>query len=337
MKDTVGDTKTCEGTVCTEILAITYFLVYLVLHIFRNRDARVAAQGGRQTSFGLEVMKLAATAMNFAPMLCVLFMGSQIAADWAGVDLPKSATMWMYICTLSVLLQVILVIAAPFLANADLKVVGPNGEVDFVTQSHDLFVCISIVRWAAMTALYIGVAVVCISLWNTDAAPSMTHSLYRFAFIYFSAYLVLWAAITARQLSEGGFARTIRVLSVAKDTVVFCPMLAVLFLESFVRAHSIENKYNQPGEPQSYVQDFMFIGAFALGAQLIMVCLAGFASTPRRDQMGAATQDKTGLSPAFLFGFHLAMAVLYLSVIMVVYGLFTINSGNADSSGAWFA
>lgn len=329
--DTIGRVALRDGTVCTIILAIAYVVVYLSLHIYRNQEHAALARG---PLFGLEVLKLAAIAVNFAPMLCILFLGTQIAIDWEGVVIAPSLARWMYICVGSVLLQVVLVVLAPFVANAELQVVGPRGEVDFVTRSHDVFILISILRWAAMTAMYVGIVIIAESLWFANVVPAMTHGLYRFAVIYFAAYLALWVAITARQLLEGGFVRAIRVLGIAKDTVVFCPMLAALFLESFVRAHHIINSDGQRGQPQSYVQDAMVIAAVALVVQLISVCCAGVFSPSK-----SAIQDgeKPGLSPFFLFCFHCAMLVLYVCVVIVIVGIFTLNKNNATSRGAWFA
>jgi len=330
VRDERGSTPVSAGTVCTLVLALVYFSVYLLVHLFRNQEYYAAVNGVPTGSFGFEVMKLAATAMNFAPMLCILFMGSQIAVDWAGiVSLPNNATTWMYICLASILLQVCLVIAAPFLSDAEMHVVGPSGEADFQTRNHGVFVCLSIVRWLAMSVLYLGVVVVCASLWSTDAAPAMTHQLFRFVWVYFAVYLALWAAITARQLSGGGCIGVIRVLSICKDTVVLCPMMAALYLGSFVRAHHITNVYGVPGEPQNYVQDFMLISAIAVEVQLCMLFFAGCCPRPA----GVEKQEQWSVG-VLLFLFNVAMCAIFVSLFVVICGLFTINRYNATGRGA---
>lgn len=194
---TIGKVPMAAGTICTIILAGAYFAVYLVLHVLKSQDSSVFLQGPgySHTTFGIEVMKLAATAMNFAPMLCVLFLGMQIAVDWEAVLLPANVQACMYLCTFSVLIQVILVIAAPFIAKAELQVTGPRGEVDFVTRNHAVFIFISVIRWGAMTALYLGIGVVCAALWQLQAVPPMTSLLCRLAAVYFLAYLLLWAGL----------------------------------------------------------------------------------------------------------------------------------------------
>jgi hypothetical protein len=336
LKQTEGRTPVRIGTVCTMCLAVVYLFVYFGLHVFRNEAAHSAVEhAGPGTSFGLEVMKLAATAMNFAPMLCILFLGAQVAGDWSGTGLSRAAASWILVSTVSVLLQAALVIAAPLLANAELQVVGARGEIDFVTYNNRVFVLISLVRWVAMVALYVGIAVVCNFLNSTSSETALSRTLLRLAFLYFTAYLALWVAITARQFSEGGFARIIRVLSIAKDTVMFCPMLAALFLESFIRAHQITTATGAAGTPQNYVQDFMVLAVMALTAQLLLVCAAGLSSPQWTTSSG--TSEKNHSSSMFHTGFHIAMLVVYLSVLVVVYGIFTINSSNADGAGKWLA
>jgi len=329
VKESVGRTPVRTCTVCTLILAVVYFAVYLVLHLFRNQEHANNARGSPTSSFGLEVMRLAATAMNFAPMLCLLFIGTQIAADWAYVTLPGSVTNWMYICSVSVLVQVGLTIVAPYLAEAEVQVVGPRGEVDFVTRRHDVFVCLSVLRWLAMIFMYLGVLIVCASLWDSDTVPSMTHPLYRFTFLYFLTYFFLWGAITARQLMQGGCLDIIRALSIAKEVVVFCPMMAALYLGSFVRAHTMTNVYGVAGQPQNYVQDCMVFTVITIVIQMILIIFASCCCSQSVDG------EKPRVSPVFACFFNLATMVLFVCLFVAICGLFTIRPSNASGRGAW--
>merc|ERR1719191_532994 len=139
-------------------------------------------------------------------MLAAVFMGAQIAADWSGAGLSGTVEVCTYVCTFSVLVQVILVLLTPFMSDAELEVTG-KGEVNFVTRNKTAFIVISFVRWAAMTALYVGVLIMCARLWASKSAPPLTHLLARLAIIYFGSYLVLWIAITGRVLLEGGLSK----------------------------------------------------------------------------------------------------------------------------------
>lgn len=339
--DVIGVQPLAVGTLCTIVLSIAYFVVYLVLHCLKTRDLSVHMYhpgAPMYSSFGVEVMRLAATAMNFAPMLCILFIGTQIAADWEIRVLPNSVQNCMYICTFAVLVQVVLVLLAPFMSDAELEVTGPRGEVDFVTRNHGAFAIISFVRWAAMTALYAGIFVLCNQLWGMSNQP-MTHMLALLSGMYFVAYLMLWVVITARIVRENGLTRAIRILTVVKDTVGFCPMLSALFLGAFARARHITMPSGGLGVPQNYAQDYMCVAILAMVIQLVTTVLSGVYS---RSPVGATSQfgqeeKHDSLLPVFLGAFHIALMVLYLAVLVVIFSIFTINQDNASVSGAWFS
>jgi len=339
-----GAVPVAPGTVCTIGLAVVYFAVYLVLHCLKTRDLlrnlSYSPVGVVYSSFGAEVMGLAANAINFAPMLCAVFMASQISADWAGTGLSPAVEACTYVCTFAVLAQVVLVLLTPFMSDADLEVTSAQGEVNFVTRNRGAFIVISFVRWAAMTALYVGVVILCMQLWNTPAAPPLMHLVARFAAIYFVSYLVLWVAITGRVIMEGGLLKIIRIMSVVKDTVAFCPMLAILALISFVRARHLTNKLGQHGVPQGYVQDYMYVGLWALIIQLLMTLISGVVN---RAPVGATMQldepqDKTrgDTLPVWVAIYSISTGVLFFSVLVEAMGLFTITSENAHGNDARF-
>mmetsp|Transcript_22 Transcript_22/g.75 ORF Transcript_22/g.75 Transcript_22/m.75 type:complete len:786 (+) Transcript_22:104-2461(+) len=321
--DEVGRTPIADGTVCTVILAIAYFGVHGVLYVLRNKTAVEFARGGPPTTFWLEVMRLAGVAMNFAPMMCVLFLGMQIALDWEGKKLPDSVKMWTYVSTFSLLIHVFLVIIAPFMASAELKVVNQRGEVDFVTKDHETYVAISMFRWVAMTLLYVGVAAVCVMVWNLRVVPPMSHTLCVVVAVYFVANLVMWVQLTLRQFFGSQFSSIFSHVIVERG--VFCPMLATLFLVSWVRAHRFNNTAGFVGEPQSYAQDFMWIATFLVALQLIMV----FASH--------AEASKPGLVKGLMGAYHTVLVMTYLCILVVIFGMLTITPQNADGRGAWIA
>merc|ERR1719301_358183 len=102
---------------CTIFLSALFFLVYLFTAIVNtcfvmsdNRDSPVLKK--------LEASaKAAKETVNFAPMLCILFIGARMRA--LQID-PRHghpqfwAQCCFYACTTSILVQVILVIVFPF-------------------------------------------------------------------------------------------------------------------------------------------------------------------------------------------------------------------------------
>lgn len=339
LTDTRGQVPLAPGTVCTLILAVAYFAVYWVFHCLKTRDlgrtlsmGNYGGGGATYTSFGAEVMELATATMSFAPMLSALFLGAQVSVDWSDVEPSGALEACMYMCTVSVLLQVVLVLLTPFVSDAEMEVTGSRGEVNLYARNPRVFVVIGLVRWACMTALYAGVIVLSVKLCRARPAPPLTHLLAQLSIIYFASYLVHWIATTARCIVGEGFLKIIRIMNVAKDTVAFCPMLAVLALESFVRARRLTNKDGKPGVPQGFVQDYLYVAVLALSAQLLMTLLSGIVA---RTQVSSGSVGKRrDLLPVFLAIFYLATLMLYLSVFMVALGLFTITPETATGHQA---
>lgn len=317
------------GDVCTIVLVGACVLVNVILHLFRSCSTADLARGGPGCEFSVEVLKLAATAMNFAPMLSVLFLGTQIAVDWSGASLPATIATWMRISTGALLIQVLLVIVAPYLTEASLQKVGDNGEVDFVTRNTRKLVMFSAVRWLAMAFLYCGVAVIYVRLFFFGGQRTLIHMLFRLGWLYFAVYLALWAFITLREM-KGGYNRVIRTLTVAKETVVFCPMLAAFFLAVFVQARHLQNRYGFKGEPQAYCQDFMVIAIIAVAIQLLIVFAMGSGKFSRNGKTNVI-----GLVMVAIF--NIAIGLLYLSVAVVAVSAFILKAVHADGYGSQLA
>merc|ERR1719450_2030458 len=94
-----------------------------------------------------------------------------------------------------------------------------------------------------MIGLYAGVEVVCTSLWTLRQMLPITRLLHHLVGCYFLMFAVQWFVFTMRDLIGRDFLNAIRVLRIAKDVVSFCPMLAVLFLESWVRPRHLTNRW----------------------------------------------------------------------------------------------
>lgn len=304
---TMGQSAVPVGHFCTLLLAVTYMVVYLALFVLRLHHS---------ASFLVEIFKHAAIAINFAPMLAVFFLGTQTVVDLAGSTLPDSTTQWMVFATFSVLLMVAMVIIAPICADAELEAVGPNGEADFVAEHNCVFVLFTAVRVAAMVVMYIGLYIIANALWSAGISGGqkvLMYALFYFGCLYFATYLALWLLVFA----DGFFSRMLTALKLAKDTVAFCPIFSVLFLTAFCEA--------SPLVPQSYSQDFMLICIVAMFVQVAMILLAGI--------LGKQAAGMWLLTLAF----YIALVAVHVSVLVVTYGLFTINSDNATVDGAWFA
>lgn len=209
---------------CTVALAVCYFTAYALLHILVTIPK----------PFGAAAMKLSVLNLNFAPMICTMILALQVSADAKGAEVPDDVEIYMFVCVATVICQVLLGLATPFLFGAELECVGPQGEEDLVIRNQDGVLATSIMRWVVMVAMYVGIWEVCFAMWFFNAEPPRERFLCFLAAVYFLMYLLLWVALTARQIWKGGFQHAIRVFTEGKEMVSFCPMLAALVLAWWV-------------------------------------------------------------------------------------------------------
>merc|ERR1719159_2218660 len=86
---------------------------------------------------------------------------------------------------------------------------------------------------------------------------------------FFTVYLFIWIAETVRNYI-GSFwiiSRLGNLMENAKGTINFCPMLAILFVGTRMRALLITNN---KGAPQGWVQDGMYMATWAVLIQFLM-------------------------------------------------------------------
>merc|ERR1719271_1374965 len=115
---------------------------------------------------------------------------------------------------------------------------------------------------------------------------------------YFAVYLFLFLLISAKQFSNsstGLIDTLIYTFEGAQKTVMFAPMLAVLFIGCRMRALQLimgddESGVIPPGAgPQTWAQDAMFLCTWSLHVQLIMTILVPLitgAAKPEYDESG---------------------------------------------------
>merc|ERR1719333_2024224 len=117
---------------CTIDLTLQFFAVYLAIAVVRT-----IMELSRPTPFlnKLEgLLTLAKYTVNFAPMLCILFIGARMRAlqiDPKHGNPQKWAQNCFYLCTYSVLVQTLLVIVMPFVTKCECKQGASEGDVVF--------------------------------------------------------------------------------------------------------------------------------------------------------------------------------------------------------------
>eukprot|EP00747_Dinoflagellata_sp_TGD_P206844 gnl/TRDRNA2_/TRDRNA2_80485_c0_seq1.p1 gnl/TRDRNA2_/TRDRNA2_80485_c0~~gnl/TRDRNA2_/TRDRNA2_80485_c0_seq1.p1 ORF type:complete len:317 (+),score=41.10 gnl/TRDRNA2_/TRDRNA2_80485_c0_seq1:81-1031(+) len=287
-------------------------------------------------------MKLAATTMILAPMLSLLFLATTMRAREVTGGSPQPwAETSMHVCTLSVVVQLVLVITAPYLTDAEL-ISGPVGEVNMHISNKGMFAFISACRWMAMLSLYASTAVVLFSSLtiadDTGTIPPFSPALRcvgALTVMYFGVYLSLWSVITWNQLVDGELLRLVRILSAAKDTVMLSPMLAIIFVGA--RLHAFDLK-GEMGAPQGWVQTLMYVTTLALLLQLVFVVLSNLLSPIARTHgeadpampdpfMPKFERVPTGAAAASVLQ-YVCMIIIYACTMALILGIFLMDLDN---------
>jgi hypothetical protein len=287
------------------------------------------------------VLQMGVNTVNFAPMLSILFIGARMRAlqlNPVGNPQPWAQTCF-YICTYAVLVQLLAVLTVPLLLSGKVAKGTTEGDVTFEMENPTMLMVMNVVRYAAMLALYGGFTVVIYSVCVIKApsgptppvSPTM-QCVMNLTVQYFFVYLMLWVLVTTKQFMSKGKAFldvAIPTLDSARMTVMFCPMLSVLFVGTRMRALQISK--NQ-GSPPWWTQQAMFFCTYAVLLQVCMVLLLPFftGGAPKTDEDGNVVEPSG--HPALVYTVlgvrWIALAALYGGVITVVCGLFLMDEVN---------
>lgn len=286
---------------CVQVLCCMFFGIYLVVFILQTiRDFTPIQMNslwnGMQSTKGT---------VDFAPMLCVLFIGVRMRAQEVsnGTGAPQGwAQEAMYLCVLSLIIQLTMCLLLPIIMPAPAQK-DENGN-DLPKKRQGLFAkmfqgLLEMVKYAALLMLYGGVVIICFSAFViTPATANGQGSLMRdgnasnnylptvppfsttlMCIVNLSAqfFIILSALIILRKLNDAmgvdnKKSALVNVLEQTKDSVVFAPMLCVLFLGCRMRA--LQLSQNQ-GAPQPWVQTCMLVCAYAVLVQCLMVLAVG--------------------------------------------------------------
>merc|ERR1719263_1520465 len=216
----------------------------------------------------------------------------------------KWAQNCFYMCAYSVMIQTILVIVMPFLVECECKQGASEGDVVFEMENATVGIIVMAIRWICLLALYGGFTAVIYSVFviehPTDVSltppisPAMS-CVMNLTVQYFFIYLCLWVCITCQQIlgSSPIWDKAIAIFDAGRATVMFAPMLSMLFIGTRMRALQLtkatDGTIPPTAGPQGWAQDGMFLSTWSCLVQLIMtlvVCLITGGGTPEMDEDG---------------------------------------------------
>merc|ERR1719217_937812 len=307
-----GAPPVSPAVACTINLTIQFFFVYLVVAISRTMSELSGGTHNKALTKLEGVFTMAKMTVNFAPMLCILFVGARMRA--LQIDPQNGAPQgWaqncFYLCTYSVMIQCLLVIAMPYVTQCNCKRGDSEGDVVFEGLSPSIAGVMTALRYVLLLALYGGFTAVMVSVFliENKKDPALTPAIspamacvMNLTVQYFTVYLGLFICITVKQFSGGG-TFMIQILEAGQKTVMFAPMLSMLFIGCRMRALQLtkatDGTVPPTAGPQPWAQEGMFLSTWSVLVQVIMVavvCLLTGGGTPQMDEDGMLKKPEGG-------------------------------------------
>jgi hypothetical protein len=328
---------------CTVILSCQYFIVYGLIQVARTWTQFTAM---KMTKFE-NAMMTATASMNFAPMLAVLFIGARMRAlnmDPVNGNPQKWAQNTFFMCTYALLAQTIFSVAVPLVLQGEVKAGKIEGDMEYEVENKALGTILVIGRYIMMICIYVGAGMVIYSIFTIQhpKGPEYTipisvtmQCVVNLTFQFFFVYTWIWAAITIKEFTGAEWTLMTQTMENCKGVVMFCPMLAILFVGTRMRALLLTDSR---GAPQGWCQDGMYMATWALLIQFVMVLVTPCATgTPAHvDEDGNIKWE-----PEHKVLFYIIVSIrvlgfflLYGGVITVIVGVYTMTPETANGRGA---
>merc|ERR1719329_2020522 len=219
-----------------------------------------------------------------------------------------------------------------------------EGDMVFKVENKALGTVLSVGRYLIMFCIYVGFTCVIYSIFTiqhpkgdqyTPPISVTMQCVINLTFQFFFIYGMIWVCVTIDEFTGYKWQLLINTMENLKGTVAYCPMLAILFVGTRMRALLITNN---KGAPQGWVQDGMYMATWALLIQflfgLIVPCCTGVA-TPC-DEDGTPKYE-----PSHPIALYCVLALkwityifLYGGVIAVITGVYTMTPETANGRGS---
>jgi len=249
-----------------------------------------------------------------------------------------------FFCTFALTAQTFLAIAVPLIFQGEATPGQREGDMEYVVPSTALGGMLIFARYTIMLLIYASFTAIIASIFLLEhpSGPKYTipisvtmQCLVNLTVQFFSIHLAFWICYTVRELTNTNWPLLTQTMENAKATVMFCPMLAILFVATRMRALQLTQNR---GAPQGYAQDGMYMATWAVAIQFLMCLIAPlFAGAPT--ECDGDGNVKWAPKNRVLYWVvqsirWLAFIFLYGGVICVIVGICTMTPENADGEGA---
>lgn len=333
---------------CTMILTCTYFLVYASIQISRTLNSFVPSLTYISKVNG--ALHGALYSMALAPMLSILFIAARMRAlqmDPNGQ--PQAfAQGCFYACTYAMVIQSLLALVVPLVLGGEVtKVHKAPGEVVFSMPNGRTGTVCSVVGCTVMFIIYSCVSVLFWSIFTIQhpSGPQFTppisgtmQCVINLVVQYFVVYQLIRLAVWLDEWFGMDWHYIRITMESAKATVAFCPVLAILFLGTRMRALRLTNNM---GAVQGWCLDGMFMASWAILLQVILILLVPAATWLTEGRARYAETDHDGNLkkwPSAGRGTFLLLCsirwllllLLYGGIIAVIVGAITMTPETAN-------
>merc|ERR1719262_886098 len=201
-----------------------------------------------------------------------------------------------------------------------------------------------VVRWIVMVSIYLGIAAVVWSVFTIEHPRGAQYTppisvtmqcVINLTTQFFTVYTLIWVGVTVKDITGWDLHFLTNAMKNAIGTIAFCPMLAILFVGTRMRALQLTN--NQ-GAPQGWCQDGMYMATWSLLIQFAMILV-----TPCATGEPAQVDDDGNIKwePAHPIMLYIIIAIrvlgfflLYGGIITVIVGVYTMTPETANGRGA---
>jgi len=331
------------AVMCTMILAVVFFSTQVVIAACRSYTEFTGVEFPKIVG----LMNAAATTVEFAPMLSILFLAARMRALQHNGQPQEWAQDCMYYSTGAMCLTTVLSMLVPVALGGTMKTNPVTKETTFEVPNPIFGYVLVAGRYICMLSFYGGAIGVAYSVFVFEAPAGAEATLpvsptvqcvMNLTCQFFFVYFMMTAMLTVSEITGGTIPMEkwtlFAAIESAKSTLAFAPMLSILFVTTRMYALAITNK---KGSPQGWVQDGMYMCTWSLLISMLMCLGTGILmDSVETDEDGNVvnkfSNKQVGLAVTVIR--YLTMALLYGGMVIVVVGLFMMTPETANGRGS---
>jgi hypothetical protein len=334
-------TQISPAVLCTILLSIMYFGVYMVLwctRVHRDHVEEDASSSEEQKRIAAKCEACALSMSNVvkkAPMLAVIFLAARMRALQLDPPLgmpPRWAQLCFYTMTASLGLETLF---AALVGATGQREEGYYGLHVFRAgrMAHTLQHTFAGLVYVGLIPVFLAIMLMKGSDGNAAPLSPTMKCVQYFSFLYFTVHIGQWVTFFVQDIFRKHYKIAQDTLLAAGVSVGFVPLLCILFVATRMRALQITQ---QEGSPQGWAQDCMSMCVFATYVQVLCCLLLPIFtnSATEVDGDGNATFDVRPMLGAYAVTAikYVALLCLHGGVTAICVAVFTMTPETAHSS-----